>query len=356
MLGTFDYGFTSVGQLQVTEAERSKAGRLTIRALEVDGRPVRPTGRFWRSLFTRYGISETIFRYFSPAEVFGRISERSSDDDIRYCIECREGSADHLLAVTNPRRPVITGRQVEEVVAEHDAIEREYADGIITSQHIPRLGDRPFSIRGDRFAHRLVLETPVDGFSHPKIFLSFLRQVCSNGMVGYGRAFRSDISLGQDIGHCIGRALAGFDNGEGYAAMRQRFESAQHSWASVRECGELSKRLTQMSDGRSLKTDDWSRDFHRMTGNLNTIYGLANLNALSQKRQRVLPTRCRVYDLMNFASEMATHHATTGARRTLQAFIGSLISEEYDLEGTAESVTDFADFFVTADSVDVSLN
>jgi hypothetical protein len=29
----------------------------------------------------------------------------------------------------------------------------------------------------------------------------------------------------------------------------------------------------------------------------------------------------------------------------LQAQVGSLISEEFDLEGTAESVTDFADFF-----------
>src|SRR5439155_23353354 len=34
----------------------------------------------------------------------------------------------------------------------------------------------------------------------------------------------------------------------------------------------------------------------------NRIYGVANLESLSVKRQRVLPTPCCVYDLSNFAS------------------------------------------------------
>lgn len=42
---------------------------------------------------------------------------------------------------------------------------------------------------------------------------------------------------------------------------------------------------------------------------------------------------------------MATHRAEPQARRTLQGFLGNIISDEYDMEGTAESVTDFADFF-----------
>jgi len=88
------------------------------------------------------------------------------------------------------------------------------------------------------------------------------------------------------------------------------------------------------------------------------LYGLANLDALSVKRQRVLPARCRVYDLLNFASEVATHHSTTEGNRSMQAFIGSVISDEYDMEGTAETVTDFADFLVADGGVGspVSLN
>jgi hypothetical protein len=95
-----------------------------------------------------------------------------------------------------------------------------------------------------------------------------------------------------------------------------------------------------------------------MTGRLHELYGLANLDALSVKRQRVLPARCRVYDLLNFASEVATHHSTTEGGRSMQAFIGSMISDEFDMEGTAATVTDFADFLVADGSVGspVSLN
>lgn len=353
----FDYGMTRVHQMRVTEARRSKTGKLDVRRMEVDGRSVVPTPRFWRSFFVRYGISDNVFRYFEPAEVFQRISETAVADDLRYCVERNsENDTVRLLAVTNPQRSLIRYGVITDLVTHHGSLDQAYADGIVTSTHTPRGGDRPFTIGGDDFRHRFVLETPVDGFSHPKIFLSFLRMICTNGMTGYGRAFRSDISLGKDMEHCITRALAGFDNGEGYAALRQRFESAQSSWASVRECSELYKVLVRMSDGESIRSDHWSRDFHRMTGNLNTIYGLANLDAISQKRQRVLPARCRVYDLLNFASEMATHRATPGAARTLQAYIGTMISDEYDMEGTAQSVTDFTDFFVQDNAADASLN
>src|SRR5690606_37858945 len=91
------------------------------------------------------------------------------------------------------------------------------------------------------------------------------------------------------------------------------------------------------------------RELNRVTGNLHEIYYLANLDALSVKRQRVLPSRARVYDLLNFASEVATHHASEEGRRLMQGYIGNLISDEFDMEGTAETVTDFQDFFMPTD-------
>ena len=33
----------------------------------------------------------------------------------------------------------------------------------------------------------------------------------------------------------------------------------------------------------------------------------------------------------------------------MQGYIGSLISDEYDMEGTAETVTEFQDFFMPTD-------
>ena len=83
----------------------------------------------------------------------------------------------------------------------------------------------------------------------------------------------------------------------------------------------------------------------RVCGDLHARYGLANLETLSAKRQRILPARCRVYDLINFASELATHHVPVEHRGRLQAYIGTLVSDEYDLEGTAERVPEFKDLF-----------
>jgi len=86
--------------------------------------------------------------------------------------------------------------------------------------------------------------------------------------------------------------------------------------------------------------------FHRMTGDVSQIYGLANVDALSVKRQRTLPVKARVYDLLNFASEVATHHADEQGARISQGWLGTLISGEYDLEGSQDAFGDFQDFFI----------
>ncbi len=79
------------------------------------------------------------------------------------------------------------------------------------------------------------------------------------------------------------------------------------------------------------------------------------MDALSVKRQRTLPTACRVYDLLNFASELATHHSAPTGNRLVQAYIGDLISSEYDLEGTVDQFTDWRDFFIGNDATSSTL-
>ncbi|HTN75039.1 MAG TPA: DUF932 domain-containing protein [Pirellulaceae bacterium] len=348
MRNTFTYGRTHVRDMRIVETQTAKLGKITVTQLEVAGEPVKPTQRFWKSFFARFGVTDNVFRYFSPDEVFERVSERARNDEVRYCLERDPQGDAKLLAVSNPKRPIIREAEVNELVERHAGDDISYESGVITSTHTPRSGEQTFQVGGDDFQHRFVLETPIDGFSQPRIFVSFLRLLCANGAIGYSRAFRSDISLGSDLAHCIGRALETFDNGDGYAALRQRFTSAQHSWASVHECLRFYKVLVRLHHQRTLLKSEVLLDFYRLTGNLHETYGLANLDALSVKRQRVLPAKCRVYDLLNFASELATHHATATSQRTLQAFIGGLIADEYDLEGTAESVSDFADFFVAS--------
>jgi hypothetical protein len=343
---SFTYGLTRVKDIRIADMRASAGGRTSVAAMEIGGELVRPLPRFWKSFFNRFGVNDNIFRYFGPAEVFQRISERAPDDQVRYCVERNDQGQARLLAVTSPKRPVIDYGQATSLIRRYGGRDVSYDSGIVTSTHAPRSGDCTFAIGADQFQHRFVMETPIDGFSHPKLYLSFLRLICSNGAIGYSQAFRSDISLGKDIGHCIARALESYDNGDGYAALRQRFQSAQTSWASVRECVQLYKMVVKLGEKGEAPRDELLRGLYRTTGNLNEIYGLANLDALSLKRQRILPARCRVYDLINFASETATHHATPGGSRAMQAYIGSLISDEYDMEGTAEAVGDFNDFFI----------
>jgi hypothetical protein len=247
-----------------------------------------------------------------------------------------------------------------------------------------------FEIAGDEFANRFVMSTPIDGYGLPSIYLSLLRQICSNGAIGYAKAFKSQLALGKgadNIEFSITRALDGFGNDEGFAALRQRFEAATESWASVHEASQLYKMIVrgyakkQMLDGGiALKKGtriedillapapaapggfeqramtDMGQDivngspilkaFHRMTGDMSQLYGLANLDALSVKRQRALPVKAKVYDLLNFASECATHYAEPQFARTSQAWIGELISNEYDMENSSSEFGSFDSFYV----------
>ena len=83
---------------------------------------------------------------------------------------------------------------------------------------------------------------------------------------------------------------------DGYAALRQRFESATRSWASVHEANKLYKVLVRVhgrgelrgrsatpaagGDGAS-ESSPLFHKFHKMTGDLSRIYGLASIDTLS---------------------------------------------------------------------------
>lgn len=365
MTQTFDYGITSIRDLSVDMSE-DKNGKSVIDRIIIKDRAVKPTSRFWSSLHLRFGFTDNIFRYFSHKEVFQRISERAPNDEFRFCIENQKKGDGKLLAATSPTTPLIPHDDLMNILKRYDATDYKYTNGIITSHHRPRSSGGPVQIAGDGFESRFVIDTPIDGFGRPSVFLSMMRMVCSNGMIGYSPAFRSELSVGkgdENVGFALIRALDGFNNEEGYSAMRQRFESSAKSWASVYEVNKLYKVLARLTnsndipgslslnaaggDGASeLSGTPLFSSFHNMTGDLSEIYGLANLNTLTVKRQRTLPAACRVYDLINFSSEVATHHATAHGNRTLQAYLGDLISNEYDLEGTAEQYDDWRDFFI----------
>lgn len=344
----FSYGLIDVGELKAGEVRTDSSDRRVAHRLMIKGVSVQTTPRFWSSFSRRFGISENVFRYFDHNEVFKRVADRAPNATVRYCIEHNPTDRVRLLAVTSPNRPVPHCEELVDLIEQHGGEDLQYGNGLLRSLHVPKGGTMEAHIGADTFQRQFVLESPVDGFGNPRIYISMLREVCQNGMVAYAPAFRSEISVGQDVSHSLRRALRTYDNGEGYSALRQRFESAQTSWASIHEVQTLYRVLAKQLNYGHLKPDVLMR-LDKLAGHLQERYGLANLEALSTKRQRVLPAECRVYDLLNYASELATHHAVAEGVPALQAFIGTMVSDEFDMEGTASSVQDFKDFFVPTD-------
>lgn len=367
MTTRYEYGVSRIGALQVQTTAKRK-GQPEVTSLLLDGRPLRPTQRFWTSLHQRFGFTGNVFRYFGHDEVFRRISAVAADDRFRWCVEHAADGPGRLLAVTNPSAALVRHEDLVELLERSGAEKVTGGDGVVRSVHSPRAGDT-FAIAGDDFQNKYVIDTPVDGFGRPQVYLSLLRLICSNGAIAYTPLFRSEVNVGRgakDSVFALVRVLEGFNNEEGYAAMRQRFEAAARSWASVHEVNRLYRtllrarprgRLVLGGDGAAEGTSaaGWEKSFRRLTGDLTDTYGLVNLDALSAKRQRTLPAPCKVYDLLNFASEVATHHAEPAGGRTLQAYLGDLIANEYDLEGTADHFGHWRDFFIghgeTADTL-----
>ena len=368
-----EYTTTRIGNLKVQTDEVN--GKNKVSGIEYKGEILKPTTRFWTSLCAKFGFNGTIFRYFDHAEVFERISEKNSGGEIRITVE-KNAKEVNLLGVSNPLKAVANYDQLMETLGRHGAENIKYANGMVTSRHSPRL-DQGFSTVGDEFKAKFFLNTPVDGYGSPSSYLGFLRLVCDNGMMALTRAFRSELRLGRgedNVMPTVVRSLESFNNEEGYSALQSRIQDSAKSWASVYEAGSLRKVLEKINvqnelDSKSIPTPGTRlshlfpnvamfekyhqtlgnpifKAFDSMTGDTGLIYGHANMEALSMKRRRTLPVKCSVYDLCNFATEVATHHAKPAAAALLQAWLGETVSNEYDLENTMTSHSEFRDFHV----------
>ena len=184
----FDYTFSAVGDLAVQTTTDAKSGKRTVSAILVDSEPIKPTDRFWTSLYARFGITRSIFKYFSHESVFRRISQAESQDRMRLCIERNSDTGvSRLLAVSNPTKPIVRHDDLMETLGRYEGSDVRYSNGVVESSHIPRAGANSFEISGDAFSNRFVMSTPIDGYGLPNIYLSLLRQICSNGMVGCRR-------------------------------------------------------------------------------------------------------------------------------------------------------------------------
>ena len=112
------------------------------KALYLNGEAVLTTPRFWWSLFVRCGLSESVFRYFDPAEVFDRVASVDAGRSIRFAIEgdAARGGARKLLAVTSPNGPILDRSAVAEIIESAGAgIVIPPGDGAKASEALGRL-------------------------------------------------------------------------------------------------------------------------------------------------------------------------------------------------------------------------
>src|SRR5205807_1386858 len=100
MTNRFEYGCARVKDLAVQVVD--KKGKKEVDWVLIDGEPFQPHQRFWTSLQVRFGFTANIFRYFTHAEVFNRISEVAANDHLRCCVARSGDGPGTLLAVTNP--------------------------------------------------------------------------------------------------------------------------------------------------------------------------------------------------------------------------------------------------------------
>ena len=343
---------TTLGRLRVfergDESERAaRDGALPTKALvDIDGEHCRISNRFWKSVFSRYRFGSSTFRYFRPEEVFRRICEVSRDDRLRVMVEHPEKGPPVALAVSRPDEALVTIDDVRELAGRHGARQSFYAGGMVSCTFIPRSGEKALAIGGDDFANRFTLDVPIDGYGSASIHVALVRLICTNGLIGLHRAFASDVPSSRDPRHTLERAIECFDHADGYAAIRERFLSAQTSWASVHDAHGLHRQLVKTVFTDPARKSAALHDYDRVTGRIREFYGVTNLDTLPVRRQRLLPVKCRVYDLLNFASEVATHATEPAESRHLQSWIGTTLADEYDLEGTAEQAKDFADLLL----------
>jgi hypothetical protein len=327
-----------IGDIQpIWSEERRRAGidRRAIGRIKVHDREYHVTDRFMQSLASRFHVGGDFFRYFTPSEVFTRIQEVHPRGRVRLTTD-----RDTVLGMSNPDRPIVHPEELCRLLAAQNGqvVQRQYQRGVVTSVH--QLDEPPWKLGKEVFTSTFTLETPVDGFGLPSIYLSLIRQLCTNGMIGYAPAFRTNIPLGKhDSDGAAGplrRAMDCFSNEEGYAAVRQRLASARTSEASVYEVRMLCRAMSR--DTRTGKDAAMQPVYDRLwklTGDISIKYGVASDQAISRKKQSMLPMDCTVYELMTFATELATHHAHNLVDgRQIHAWVGQTLATEYDLEGS----------------------
>lgn len=314
----------SVSDLVPVECEPA-TGKFKI---QFDGQTYNTSDRFITSFARKLKFSNNIFNYFTAEEVFDRVQQRNPDVAFKVTFD-RQGN--EILGVVDENKKILPAEIACNVLASDPRIQKiEYSNGVWKAE---LLLTETFSIRGDsEYARKIWVHYPVDGVNMPCIYLSVLRQVCSNGMVAMVPGFRTDIEINDESGTHLSRLLRSYNNENGFMALESRLQTAQNTLASVNELLRFENLLaSQISDKASVS--QLQTRLEEMAGDPCARYEITALNNIAPKKRPLLPVDCSVNDLFNFCSELTTYHDNIILR--VDAFnvaLGEMLAQEFDLE------------------------
>lgn len=334
-----------------TERGAGSKNNLLNTAIEFNGGTYTPTKRFWGSFCAKVGVGTNVFNLFRHDEVFNRVTQESkfsATGNVRIIEDCKEK---RLLAITDPGKPVVNWRNVLALVDRKGGYDVRYDDGVISSMHTLNY-DCPVKVGAEDFSQRICVQTPIDGYGGPAVFLALLRQICSNGMVAMSKAFKTSINIGKkdtssDVEFSLERMFDSFSNDEGFDALIRRLDVARRSHLSVREFEHGQRLLARITppkgDANPLRISEEHRRFNAMAGSLHLKYGLSHLQQMSDKQMSLLETDMTVYEAINYMTEVTTHRLNhispshNSIAMAINGWVGNLISKPFDLENTIDA-------------------
>jgi hypothetical protein len=322
--------------------------------IELEGETLRATGSFWQSIFSRYAINSQVFNLFSPEEVFERIVEHHGDDKMQMMTYSSGETTDKEdKPVRSAYSTCLLGRNFSKF---DEVMDLEVADGATarfspnTSGRImvesPLIGSSDFEICGDSFGGHFVTSIPIDGYGNSTSAPMLLRRVCSTGAVAMAPVFQSKISKGKNAVETLNRvssSLTHYSGEEALLACRDRFKAAAVSKASIREVMEFWSAMCKQFPGSDHKCTDEAqkqlftrvqKKYYELTGDAITLYGVFSNTAMSRRRMSLLESRCTMYELLNFATEVRSHHVNVSGKSTFDGMVGQTLATEFDLENS----------------------
>ena len=298
------------------------------KALSIEGEEYKPSQRFLKGMAQRMKVPLSVFELFTPLEVIRRAAERVPDLQLRLTVDREKRQA---LALIEDKGVPMPAGNIEIIMKEDRRLQDfDYHDGVITGRF--DLGEA-WDIQGDsKYGVHISTEVPVDGMGTPEATLATWRQVCSNGAVAEAPMFRTKMEVKDNSGEHFRRLLRSFSNPRGVELLHERLIAANGTKASVDEVFQAESFIRrQVRDARHQML--LCERLQEVADNPCVRYGVTDLGAIGERRRGLLPTGASVADVMNFVSELNTHHGELLKNRTAaDGLLGDFYARSYDLE------------------------